>query len=141
MGDSNFLGWVVLKSDESMTNELNEQLVKLCDIKDKKYQERLVNTDIESSIFFSSTFNGNRFKKNNEIHFHILEKKYKYDFSVVMNYLNVNYRISLLDFTIYRPNMIRNDGVINHCQKVHRDYEVVFPKIIIKMKKKMKNKK
>ena len=32
MGDSNFLGWVVLKSEESMTNELNEQLVKLCDI-------------------------------------------------------------------------------------------------------------
>ena len=63
MGDSNFLGWVVFKSEESMTNELNEQLVKLCDIKDKKYQERLVNTDIESSIFCSSTFNGNRFEK------------------------------------------------------------------------------
>lgn len=55
MGDLNLLGWVVLKSDESMTNDLNEPLEKLCAIKHNDYWERLVNTDIDT-IFFILQF-------------------------------------------------------------------------------------
>ena len=52
------------------------------------------------------------------------ERKYKYDFSVAMNYLNVNNGFLLLDFKTYRPNTITNDDVINHHQITHRDYEL-----------------
>ena len=52
-----------------------------------------------------------------------------------MNYLHVNYGCSLLDFKMYCPNIITNDVFINHRQKAHRDYQVTFPKIIIKLKK------
>ena len=31
--------------------------------------------------------------------------------------------------------MITNDGLFNHYQKAHRDYQVIFPKSIIKLKK------
>lgn len=55
MGDLNLLGWVVLKSDESMTNDLNEPLVNFCAIKHNDYWERLVNTDIDT-IFFILQF-------------------------------------------------------------------------------------
>ena len=55
MGDLNLLGWVVLKSDESMTNDLNEQLVNFCAIKHNDYWERLVNTDT-NTIFFILQF-------------------------------------------------------------------------------------
>ena len=58
-----------------------------------------------------------------------------------MNYLNVNHRFSVIDFKMYRSNMITNNGVIDHRQKSHRDYKVAFPKAIINMKKNMKNNK
>ena len=65
-------------------------------------------------------------KKNNKFPSYIFERNYKYDFSVAMNYLHVNYRFSLLDFKMHRPNMITNNGAINRYQKVHRYYEVTF---------------
>ena len=37
--------------------------------------------------------------------------------------------------------MITNDGLFNHYQKAHRDYQVIFPKSIIKLKKTTNNKK
>ena len=52
-------------------------------------------------------------------------------FSVAMYYLKKNYNFSLLDFKLYRPNLITNDGYINHHQKVHRAFKIKFPKIII----------
>ena len=70
-----------------------------------------------------------------------MKKKYKYEFLVTMNYLNINYGFSILDFKMYRPNLLTNNSVFNRHQKAYRDYEVVFPKIIIKMKKNIKNKK
>ena len=46
-----------------------------------------------------------------------------------MNYFDVNYEFSPLDFKIYRPNLLANDGVIDHHQKYYCDYKVTFPKI------------
>ena len=46
-----------------------------------------------------------------------------------MFYLNKNFKFSLFDFKLYRPNLITNDGYINHYQKVHRDFKVTFPNI------------
>ena len=71
----------------------------------------------------------------------MLENKFKYDFSVAMNYLNKNYKFSLLDYKTYRPNLITNNDYIDQHQKSHRNYEVKFPKNIIKLKKTIKNKK
>ena len=48
-----------------------------------------------------------------------------------MNYLKYNYEFSLINFKLYRPNLITNDGYINHYQKVHRDFKVTFPKIVV----------
>ena len=42
---------------------------------------------------------------------------------------------------MYRRKLITNDGFIDHYQKVHREYEDTFPKIIIKFEKSLKNKK
>ena len=67
--------------------------------------------------------------------FTFLRNKIKYDFSVAMNYVYVNYEFSLLNFKMYRPNMITNDGYINRHQKLHRGYQVTFPKTILKLKK------
>ena len=48
---------------------------------------------------------------------------------------------SLLDFKFYRPNLITNDGYINHYQKVHRDFKVKFPNIMVKLKSSLTDKK
>ena len=66
--------------------------------------------------------------------FTFLRNKIKYDFSVAMNYVYVNYEFSLLNFKMYRPNMITNDGYINRHQKLHRGYQVTFLKKILKLK-------
>ena len=47
----------------------------------------VVNTDDQRRILFPSDYNGNRFKINVDISFHVLKDKFKYDFFVVMNYL------------------------------------------------------
>ena len=135
----NVVGWVVLKSDVSFSDKLNIPLAKLCAITEKGTWEGLVNTDSQRRILFPSNFNDDRFKNN--FPFHMLESKLKYDFSVAISYLNKNYKFSLLDYKMYCPNLITNDGYIDHHQKVYRDYEVKFPKIVIKLKKNLKNKK
>ena len=57
-----------------------------------------------------------------------------------MCHLKTKYRFSLFDFKIYRPNLITNDGFINHHQKAQRDFEVIFPNVIIKLSAKKGNK-
>ena len=52
MGNFNFLGWVILQSDETITSGLNKPLEKLCVTQNNGYWERLVNMDIDRSIFF-----------------------------------------------------------------------------------------
>lgn len=51
-----------------------------------------------------------------------------------MSYLNNNYQFSLLDSKFCRPNFITNDVYINNHQKAHQNYEVKYPKIIMKLK-------
>ena len=75
MGDLNILGWVVLESEVSLSNELNEHLAKLCGINEKDHWERLVNTDDQRRIRFPSNYNGDRFKMNVDIPFRILENE------------------------------------------------------------------
>ena len=134
LGNLNLLGWVILKSDSKFNKVLNEPLAKLCVIDENGYWERLVNTDDQIKILFPSSFKGIRFQKNFNIPFHILESKFKYDFSVAVYYLKKNYYFSLIDFKLYRPNLITNDGDINHYQKVHRDFKVKFPNIMVTLK-------
>ena len=55
MDDLYLFGWVVLKIDESMINNFNKLLVKLCATK-KEDWERLVYTDMDRSIFNPSNF-------------------------------------------------------------------------------------
>ena len=98
---------------------MNEPLDKLCDDQRK--------------ILFASNFKG-IFVKKNDIPFHILESKFKYDFSVAMYYLKKNYNFSSLDFKLYRPNLITNDGYIKHYQKGHSDFKVKLPNIMVKLK-------
>ena len=81
------------------------------------YWERLVNTDEQRRSVFPSDFNGIRFKEKIDVPLHILESKFKYDFPISMCHLITKYRISLFDFQIYRPNLITNDGFIDHHQK------------------------
>ena len=131
LGDLNLLGWVILKSDMKFNKMLNEPLAKRCAVNDNKYWERLVTVDDQHKILFPSNFKGNRFQKNHEIPFHLLESKFNFDYSVAMYYLKNNFEFSLFDFKLYRPNLITNDGYINHYQKVHRDFKVTFPKIVV----------
>ena len=35
---------------------------------------------------------------------------------------------------MYRPNLITNNGFIDHHQKTHRDYKVSFPNLIMKLR-------
>ena len=42
---------------------------------------------------------------------------------------------------MYCPNLITNDGFIDHHQKTHRDYKVSFPNEIIKLRTKTHDKK
>ena len=67
----------------------------------------------------------------------MLENKFNYDFYTAMSYLNKNYKFLLLDYKICRPNFITNDVYINNHQKAHQNYEVKYPKIIMKLKKKL----
>ena len=58
-----------------------------------------------------------------------------------MCHLKTIYRFFLLNFKMYRPNLITNDGFIDHNQKAHRDFKVTFPNIIMKLSaKKNRNK-
>ena len=69
----------------------NERLVKICAI-EKGYWERLVNIDEQRIVLFPSNFNEIQFKENIDVPFHILEKKFKCDFSVAMCHLKTVYR-------------------------------------------------
>ena len=124
----------MLKSDNKFNKVLNEPLAKLCAVDSKGYWERLVNTDEKRKIFFPSDYQGDRFKRDFDIPFYLLEYKFKYDFSVAMSYLSKHYGFSLLQFKLYRPNLITNDGYINHYQKIHRDFKITFPKMIVRLK-------
>ena len=64
-------------------------------------------------FFNPSNFNDDNFNRNDEISFHVIEKKYEYDFSVVMNYLNVKFIFSLVDFKMYCL-ILKTDVVIDH---------------------------
>ena len=112
---------------------MNEPLAKLCAVDSKGYWKRLVNTDEQRKVLFPSNFQGNRFERNYDIPFYLLESKFKFDYSVAMCYLKRYYGFSLFEFKLYRPNLITNDGYINHYQKVHRDFKITFPKIILKL--------
>ena len=92
MGYLNILGWVALKSDVSLSDKMNEYLVKNILYQKGIFWERLVNTEYQKSFLFPSNYNNNRFKKNVDVQFHILEKKLKFDFSVAMCYLITKYR-------------------------------------------------
>ena len=74
ISDLNLPGWIVLKSNVSLSDDLNEPLTKNCAIKEKYYWERLVNTDDQRNVLFPSDYNCDRFKINVDISFHILEK-------------------------------------------------------------------
>ena len=141
MGDLNILGWVVLKSDVSLSDKLNKPLAKLCALTEKYVWERLVKTDSQRIILFPSDYNDNHFQNNVDVPFHIIKKTFKYNFSVAIYYLKNKGRFSLLDFKMYRPNLITNDGLINHHQNTYRDYQVTFPKTVIKLQKNTNNKK
>ena len=65
---------------------LNEPIVKICAI-EKGYWERLVNIDEQRIVLFPSNFNEIQFKENIDVPFHILEKKFKYDFLIAMSHL------------------------------------------------------
>ena len=58
-----------------------------------------------------------------------------------MYYLKNNYDCSLLDFKLYRQNLITNDGYINHYQKMHLNFKVKFPNIMVKLKSSLTDKK
>ena len=58
-----------------------------------------------------------------------------------MFYLNKNFQFSLFDFKLYRPNLITNDGYINHYQNIHRDFKVTVPKIVVTIGRSSSNKK
>ena len=96
---------VILKLDESMENVLNEPCAKLFAIKDKEYWKILGNTDIDRRIFIMQLSMMIVFKESMKF-LYIFEKKYRYDISVDIKYLNI---ISLLDFKMYHPNMITNN--------------------------------
>ena len=75
MGDLRLLGWVVLTSGVSLSDDLNEPFATLCVIQETYYWERLVNTDDQRRIRFPSNYNGDRFKMNVDIPFRILENE------------------------------------------------------------------
>ena len=79
MGYLNLLGWVVLKTDVSLSDEMKEPLVQLCPLTEKNW-EGLVNTHNQRRMLFPSDCNDNCFKKNVDVPFQILEKKFKYYF-------------------------------------------------------------
>ena len=68
--------------------------------------------------------------------FHILEKKFKNDFSVAMCHLKTKYRFSLFDFKMCCPNLNTNDCFVDPHQNTHRDFKDTFPNVIIKLSEK-----
>ena len=123
-----FLDGINLNQIVNLKKDLNEPLENLCAIDENGYRERFIKTDNQKKIVFPSNFKGIRFRKKYDISSHILASKFKYNFSVAMYYLKNNYNFSLLDFKLYRLNLITNDGYINHYQKVHRDFKIKFNK-------------
>ena len=107
----------------------------------KDYWERLIHTDEQRRILLPSDFNGIWLKENVNVPFHILKNKCKYDFSITMCHSKTKHGFSLFDFKMYRPNLITNDGFVNHHQKTYRGYKVPFPNIIIKMRTETHDKK
>ena len=88
-----------------------------------------------------SDFNGIWLKENVNVPFHILKNKCKYDFSITMCHSKTKHGFSLFDFKIYCPNLITNDGFIDHHQKVHHYYKVSFPTVIMKLRSETYDKK
>ena len=74
MGDLNLFGRVILLSDNSLNNNMNESLTKLRTTKHNGHWERLVNTDMDRINFYPSNFNDGRLKRNDKIPFLLLRK-------------------------------------------------------------------
>ena len=94
-GGLNLLDLVILKSDESMTNNFSESLAQLCATKRLEYWKKKVNKEMDRRCFILLILRIIVLKETMKFRFICLNKKYKHDFSVAMNYLNVNYGFSL----------------------------------------------
>ena len=136
-GNLNLLGWVVLKSNMVMVEKYDKTLAKLNIIESDKYWQNLVNTDIQRSVLFPDNYHESRFD-NKEIPFHMLKCKFVSDYDVALKYLNEQYGLSIMDYRLYHPKLLKNDAFIEHYQKIHCDFDVGKPKS--NLKKKMSNK-
>ena len=93
----------------------------------------LVNTVSQRKLLFPSNFNDDRFK--NDFLFHMLESKFKHDFSNVTSSLNKNYNCFIARLQNVSSKLDYKIIFIDQHQKSHRDYEVKSLKNIIKLKK------
>ena len=63
-----------------------------------------------------------------------VKTKFLSDYDVALKHLNEQYGLSIMDYKLYHPNLLKNDAFIKHYQKIHCDYDVGKPKSNLKKK-------
>ena len=98
---------------------------------DNTMLEKLINIDKHTSILFPPNFNKEHVSAKCNVLFHELRHKYHDNYYIAIHYLTNKFRYSLVDYKLYRPNLLRNNEYIDYHQEIHRDYKVRFPNVII----------
>ena len=60
--------------------------------------------------------------------------KFVSEYDVALKHLNEQYGLSIMDYKLYHPNLLKNDAFIKHYKKIHCDYDVGKPKSNLKKK-------
>lgn len=113
-----------------MDDNLDVWLAKSGIIKTEQFWEKLINIDSQRSILFPCNYH-KEYIRSNEILFHELNKIMS-DYKLAMKYLNEQYGSPKVDYKLYYPSLLRNNGYIDHYREMPRDFAVEFFHTIFK---------
>ena len=65
----------------------------------------------------------------------MLKCKFVSDYDVALKHLNAQYGLSIVNYKLYHPNLLRNDAFIKNCQKINCEFDVGKSKSYLKKNK------
>ena len=85
----------------------------------------LLGTEIQRQTLFIEIFADNRFFRGEHIDTISLEETYEILFNYIMILLNEKYSFCIIEYKLFRHNLMRNDRFIKNDQIVHRDFKIL----------------
>ena len=64
----------------------------------------------------------------------VFKTQFLSDYDIALKNLNEQYRLSIVDYKLYHPNLLGNDTYIYYYQKTHCEFNIVKLKMTLKKK-------